>query len=69
MSDIDAMPPVDAVKRPRAEMDKYFRAVVKMQASDLHLKAGAAPRVRTAGSVKPTNAPVLSNEEHRTADL
>ncbi len=45
------------------ELNKYFRAVVKMQASDLHLKANTVPRVRSAGAVKATSAGVLSNED------
>lgn len=69
MSDVtppmDHQPSVDgaANAKRKPEMDKYFKAVVKMQASDLHMKAGTAPRVRTAGAVKPTSAPVLSNED------
>lgn len=61
-------PPVDdhltskkLTKEP--EINKYFRAVVKMQASDLHLKANTTPRIRTAGAVKATNAGILSNED------
>jgi len=61
---VSEAPPVDAVKREKApELDRYFRAVVKMQASDLHLKAGTVPRVRTAGAVKATSAAPLSNED------
>jgi len=62
-------PPVDAhksVKRPadkEPELNKYFRAVVKMQASDLHLKAGTVPRVRIAGQIRATKGPALSNED------
>lgn len=60
-------PPVDSavvVQRDKApELDRYFRAVVKMQASDLHLKAGTVPRVRTAGAMKATSGNALSNED------
>jgi twitching motility protein PilT len=60
-------PPVDSLvsaNRDKApELDRYFRAVVKMQASDLHLKANTVPRVRTAGAVKSTSANTLSNED------
>ncbi len=45
------------------EINKFFRAVVKMQASDLHLKANTTPRIRTAGAVKATNAGILSNDD------
>jgi twitching motility protein PilT len=64
----DSRPPVDnhvtekkLIKDP--EIDKFFRAVVKMQASDLHLKANTTPRIRTAGAVKATTAGILSNED------
>ena len=61
-------PPVDSHVTEKKldkdpEIDKYFRAVVKMQASDLHLKANTMPRIRTAGAVKATNAGILSNED------
>lgn len=61
-------PPVDAHvtekkldKEP--ELNKFFRAVVKMQASDLHLKAGTVPRIRSAGAMKPTSAAIMTNED------
>ncbi len=61
-------PPVDSHatemkldKEP--EISKYFRAVVKMQASDLHLKANTVPRIRSAGAVKATSAAMLTNED------
>jgi len=65
----DILPPVDAhrsVKPPadkEPEMNKFFRAVVKMQASDLHLKAGTVPRIRVAGLIKAAKGPELSNED------
>ncbi len=61
-------PPVDShvsIRKPgkEPEVNKYFRAVVKMQASDLHLKANTVPRIRTAGVIKATSAGILSNED------
>ncbi len=40
-----------------------FKAVIKLEASDLHLKAGAKPRVRIGGSIKALNAEPLTDEQ------
>ena len=37
------------------EIDKLFRALVKLEGSDLHLKAGRAPYVRVNGTLRPMN--------------
>ena len=34
-------------------IDKIFRAVVKLDGSDLHLKVGQPPYVRVAGTLRP----------------
>jgi twitching motility protein PilT len=41
------------------EIDKLFRALVKLQGSDLHLKVGIARHVRVAGSLRPLNRPPI----------
>ena len=35
------------------EVDKMFRAVVKLEGSDLHLRVGNAPYVRIEGTLRP----------------
>jgi twitching motility protein PilT len=45
------------------EVDKFFRALVKLEGSDLHLKVGAPPHVRVAGSLKPLNRGPIDDEE------
>jgi twitching motility protein PilT len=45
------------------EVDKIFRALVKLEGSDLHMKAGQPPFVRVGGVLKPLNRPPISNEE------
>ncbi len=35
------------------EVDKIFKALVKLEGSDLHLKVGQPPMVRVAGTLKP----------------
>ena len=37
-------------KREELEIDKLFKALVKLEGSDLHLKAGRPPFVRVKGS-------------------
>ncbi|MCP4591584.1 MAG: PilT/PilU family type 4a pilus ATPase [bacterium] len=44
--------PADSEPHVAARMDKYFRSVVKMRASDLHLKAGTEARVRLDGRIR-----------------
>jgi twitching motility protein PilT len=52
--------------RPELEIDKLFRAVVKLEGSDLHLKVGRPPHVRVAGSLRPLNRGAIDFEEmHR----
>ena len=42
-------------KRKEKEVDKYFRALVKLEGSDLHMKVGKPPIVRVNGTLKPLN--------------
>src|SRR6188472_1179835 len=45
------------------EVDKLFRACVKLSASDLHLKVDKAPMVRVNGTLRPMNREPISDEE------
>jgi twitching motility protein PilT len=45
------------------EIDKLFRALVKLQGSDLHLKVGLPPYVRVAGTLRPLNRGPIDDEE------
>ena len=45
------------------EVDKIFRALVKLEGSDLHMKVGQPPIVRVSGTLKPLNRPPIENEE------
>ena len=42
------------------ELNKYFRAAIKTQASDLHLKVGQPPKLRVHGELKNTTGEVLT---------
>lgn len=51
-------------KRPsNLEIDKLFRALVKLQGSDLHLKVGRSPMVRVAGTLRPLNREPIDEDE------
>lgn len=51
-------------KRPsNLEIDKLFRALVKLDGSDLHLKVDRKPHVRVAGSLRPLNRDPIDDDE------
>ncbi len=50
-------------KHEELEIDKLFRALVKLEGSDLHLKVGCAPYVRVDGTLRPLNRPAIDDEE------
>lgn len=50
-------------EREPLEVDKIFRALVKLEGSDLHMKVGQPPIVRVNGTLKPLNRPPIENEE------
>jgi twitching motility protein PilT len=65
MSDFEALDadiklPAEAKKEP--EVNKLFRAVMKHEGSDLHLKAGLPPMMRHKGLIKKMDLPALSQE-------
>ncbi|HEV3417694.1 MAG TPA: PilT/PilU family type 4a pilus ATPase [Pirellulales bacterium] len=51
------------MQRQELEIDKIFRAVVKLEGSDLHLKVDRPPYVRVNGSLRPMNRGPLDNAE------
>ncbi|TWU43159.1 Twitching mobility protein [Novipirellula aureliae] len=50
-------------EKKELEVDKIFRALVKLEGSDLHLKVGQPPMVRVGGELKALNRPPINNEE------
>ena len=50
-------------KHEEFEIDKLFRALVKLEGSDLHLKAKCPPYVRVDGSLRPLNRGPITDEE------
>jgi len=50
-------------KREPLEVDKIFKALVKLEGSDLHLKVDQPPMVRVKGDLRPLNRPPIDNEE------
>ncbi len=45
------------------EVNKYFRALVKLEGSDLHMKVGRPPIVRVHGQLRPLNRGPIDSEE------
>ena len=45
------------------EVDKFFRALVKLEGSDLHLRVGSPPLIRVKGELKPLNRGPVAAEE------
>jgi len=56
--------PLDAHKTldHEPQLDKYFRAAIKTQANDLHLKVGQPPKLRLYGELKNTTGEALTAE-------
>jgi twitching motility protein PilT len=52
-----------AAHKKEPEVNKLFRAVMKFQGSDLHLKVGQPPMMRLRGDIVRMNAPPLSAED------
>ncbi len=50
-------------KRKALEIDKLFRTLVKLEGSDLHLKADKPPFVRVNGTLRPLNRGPIDDEE------
>ncbi len=56
-------PRADGRRTHEPEVNKLFRAVMKFQASDLHLKVGQPPMMRLRGDIVKLNAPPLTQED------
>ena len=50
-------------KKRELEVDRYFRALVKLEGSDLHMKVGRPPLVRNRNELRPLNRPPIDDEE------
>jgi len=50
-------------KQRELEIDRLFRALVKVQGSDLHMKVGLPPHVRVAGALRPLSRGPINDEE------
>jgi twitching motility protein PilT len=57
--------PIDGPVNPEVEpeINKYFRAVIKANASDLHLKVGQPPKLRINEDIKSTTGEALTEEK------
>lgn len=57
-------PPRDGKKKGPA-LNKFFKAVIKLKVSDLHLKAGLPAMVRMKGDLRPLQGGALTGEQIR----
>ena len=68
-SDVDVHPASDDVvsrfshRKRDLEVDKYFRSLVKLEGSDLHMRVGRPPSVRVRNELRPLNRPPVDDEE------
>lgn len=51
------------LKHEELDVDKYFRALVKLEGSDLHMKVGRPPMIRVRNELRPLNRPPIDAEE------
>ena len=59
----DPPQPTPGNEAEELQIDKLFRALVKLEGSDLHLKVGCPPFVRVRGSLRPLNRGPIDAEE------
>jgi twitching motility protein PilT len=50
-------------KKEPLEIDKLYRALVKLEGSDLHLKVDRPPYIRVSGSLRPMNREPIDDDE------
>ncbi|MEM7311610.1 MAG: PilT/PilU family type 4a pilus ATPase [Planctomycetota bacterium] len=62
MSTAEEKPRVKVKKEP-FEVDKLFKALVKLEGSDLHLKVGRPPIVRIRGELRPLDREPIDDDE------
>jgi twitching motility protein PilT len=51
------------IKHEELDVDKYFRALVKLEGSDLHMKVGRPPMIRVRNELRPLNRPPIDADE------
>jgi twitching motility protein PilT len=61
-AEIDELPPQTDTRR-EPEINKLFRAVMKFEASDLHLKVGLPAMMRLKGVIRRMDLPPISEEQ------
>lgn len=69
MAEVVATEPLDESEgggRKGPSLNKYFKACIKMQVSDLHLKADRPPFVRIKGDLRPMTGGPLTGEQIRS---
>jgi twitching motility protein PilT len=63
MHDIAADEPTPAQAKREPKINQFFRAVMKFEASDLHMKVGLPPMMRHKGVIRKMEHPPISEEQ------
>ncbi len=63
MASDEQQPTSDTPTGPAPKLEKYFRAIVKAEASDLHLKSGKPPYTRKSSKLQPAQADRLTSDD------
>ena len=61
--DVNGVPERFFKKKKELEVDALFKALVKLEGSDLHLKVDLPPYIRVKGSLRPLNRGPIDDEE------
>jgi twitching motility protein PilT len=59
---VSKAPPVTAKKAANPEINRLFRAQIKLNASDLHLQVGKPPILRIRGTLREVNEPPIEED-------
>src|SRR5205823_7443835 len=57
----DLSPAAEAKREPK--INQFFRAVMKFEASDLHMKVGLPPMMRLKGAIRRMDHPPITEEQ------
>jgi len=63
LNDIGAGEPTPAQAKREPKINQFFRAVMKFEASDLHMKVGLPPMMRLKGAIRKMEHPPITEEQ------
>jgi twitching motility protein PilT len=60
---VPTAPPINTKKNADPEINKLFRAQIKLEASDLHLQTNKPPMLRIRGAIRTLDMPVITEDQ------